>query len=292
MFDKVIGYENVKLELTRICDIIKNSDKYEKLGVSIPKGLLLYGEPGVGKTLFANSFIEECNIRQYICRKNLPNKEFINFIKQTFDDAKANAPSIILLDDFDKFANEDKDHKNETYIDDIQTAYHEAGHTLISELLNPGSVVMVSVGAYEGSSIGGFTKIYRGDKRYRTMKDIKTRVLCLLGGKCATEVKYGIADIECSEDIRSAFDLLRDGITLCATKGFDKCHTDKTYCATSYLNREQEKVLANELTNYYAEVKQMLVENRELLDELALQLNEKKLLVAKDIETIMNKRNK
>lgn len=59
-FDKVIGYDAIKLEIARICDVIKNSDKYQKLGVKIPKGLLLYGEPGVGKTLIANSFIEEC----------------------------------------------------------------------------------------------------------------------------------------------------------------------------------------------------------------------------------------
>lgn len=69
------------------------------MGVKIPKGLLLYGEPGVGKTLIANSFIEECGKKCYVCRKNLPDDEFIKYIKKTFEDAKNNAPSLVLLDD-------------------------------------------------------------------------------------------------------------------------------------------------------------------------------------------------
>ena len=55
--------------------------------------------------------------------------EFIKYIKKTFDDARENAPSLVLLDDFDKFANEDKDHKNaeeyvtiQSCIDDIKSS--------------------------------------------------------------------------------------------------------------------------------------------------------------------------
>lgn len=44
-FDKIIGYESIKIEITRICDVVKNGDKYKKLGVKLPNGLLLYGEP-------------------------------------------------------------------------------------------------------------------------------------------------------------------------------------------------------------------------------------------------------
>lgn len=41
-FEKIIGYEEVKTELRRICDMIRNPEKYKKLGVSMPKGLLLF----------------------------------------------------------------------------------------------------------------------------------------------------------------------------------------------------------------------------------------------------------
>ena len=50
-FDKIIGYEAVKQELIRIADVLAHPDAYAALGVSTPKGLLLHGDPGVGKTL-------------------------------------------------------------------------------------------------------------------------------------------------------------------------------------------------------------------------------------------------
>ena len=50
-FDKVIGYEKEKEELYQLCDMAKNSAKYAALGVKLPRGILLYGVPGVGKTL-------------------------------------------------------------------------------------------------------------------------------------------------------------------------------------------------------------------------------------------------
>ena len=58
-FDKIIGYSAIKNELRQISDILKNNDVYANLGVSAPKGLLLYGIPGVGKSLMASAVIEE-----------------------------------------------------------------------------------------------------------------------------------------------------------------------------------------------------------------------------------------
>ncbi len=124
-FDKVIGYENIKMELTRICDIIKNPGKYERLGVTLPKGILLYGVPGVGKSLLADCFMKECDMKSHVCRKNKPNEEFVNFLKSTFDEARKEQPSIILLDDMDKFANEDSDHPDAEEYVTIQSCIDE-----------------------------------------------------------------------------------------------------------------------------------------------------------------------
>ena len=61
--NKVIGYEEIKTELYRIIDMIRNSAKYRELGVSAPKGILLEGEPGIGKTLMAKSFIMDSRLK-------------------------------------------------------------------------------------------------------------------------------------------------------------------------------------------------------------------------------------
>ncbi|MBQ7643195.1 MAG: ATP-binding protein [Clostridia bacterium] len=116
-FDKTVGYKNVKIELERICDIIRNPEKYRKLGVSTPKGLLLYGNPGLGKTLMAKCVVEASGRKSYVLRKTMPDGDFVKEISAIFSEAKENAPSVVFLDDIDKFANEDDYHKNaEEYV--------------------------------------------------------------------------------------------------------------------------------------------------------------------------------
>ena len=106
-FDKIIGYEPIKEELRQLCDMIHNRDIYGKLGAKMPKGLLLHGDPGIGKTLMAHSFIQESDRKAYIIRRTKHAGDFIDEIKRVFIEAADNAPSIILLDDMDKFVVED-----------------------------------------------------------------------------------------------------------------------------------------------------------------------------------------
>ena len=125
-FNSVIGYDKIKEELYILCDIIKNTDKYKKLGVTIPKGLLLYGKPGVGKTTMAKCFIEATGVKNvYTIRKNKDKKELIKHIKDTFKMANQNNPCIIFLDDFDKFSNEDYYHRNTQEYVTIQSCIDE-----------------------------------------------------------------------------------------------------------------------------------------------------------------------
>ena len=115
--DRVIGYEGIKNELYRIIDIIKNPAKYKELGVSVPKGILLSGKPGIGKTLMAKAFIKETGLKSYVVRKDKSDGEFIDYIRETFKKAASEAPAIVLLDDLDKFANEDRLHRDaEEYV--------------------------------------------------------------------------------------------------------------------------------------------------------------------------------
>ncbi|MBE6807657.1 MAG: AAA family ATPase [Ruminococcaceae bacterium] len=116
-FDEIIGYEVIKKELRQVADILRNGEMYRHLGVKAPQGLLIHGEPGVGKTLMAAAVIESCGRPAFTCRKDQPNGDFVREIKATFDQAAQNAPSIVLLDDMDKFANGDERHPDrEEYV--------------------------------------------------------------------------------------------------------------------------------------------------------------------------------
>lgn len=116
-FEKIIGYEAIKKELAQISDVLANKEAYERLGVSSPRGLLLHGDPGVGKTLMASAVIKASGRKAFTCRKNSPNGDFVKKIKKTFKDAAEAAPSIVLLDDMDKFANGDDRHPDaEEYV--------------------------------------------------------------------------------------------------------------------------------------------------------------------------------
>ena len=107
-FDKIIGYDNIKEEMMQICEMIRDEEKrYEKMGAKLPKGIMFYGEPGMGKSLMANCFVEESGLECFIIRRNKGDGDFLKEMEDTFNKAKEKAPAIILLDDMDKFSNED-----------------------------------------------------------------------------------------------------------------------------------------------------------------------------------------
>lgn len=127
IFKDIIGYDETKKTLKRIIDILNNKEKYKRLGAEIPHGLLLYGPPGLGKTTFSKSFISSTTRKQYIIRKNNIDGDFIRYIKDIFNKAKETQPSIILLDDLDKFTKSNDSDKNQeefvtiqSFIDDIK----------------------------------------------------------------------------------------------------------------------------------------------------------------------------
>ena len=127
-FDKIIGYTNEKEEMTRLCDVLKNREKYTAFGVKIPKAILLYGEPGLGKTLMAKAFIKETGRKPFCCKKDKPDGEFVDKIKETFESAIRQTPSIIFFDDMDKFAEDNLQRNcNKEEFVSIQTGLEEIG---------------------------------------------------------------------------------------------------------------------------------------------------------------------
>lgn len=139
-FEKIIGYEAIKKELAQISDVLANKEAYERLGVSSPRGLLLHGDPGVGKTLMASAVIKASGRKAFTCRKNSPNGDFVKKIKKTFKDAAEAAPSIVLLDDMDKFANGDDHHPDAEEYVTVQSCIDEIKGKEVFVLANANSL--------------------------------------------------------------------------------------------------------------------------------------------------------
>ena len=128
-FEEIIGYSEIKTELRRIADVLQGHEAYQKLGVKSPRGLLLHGDPGVGKTLMASCLVKASGRPCFMCRKDRPDGEFVDAIRETFDKAKTAAPSIVFLDDMDKFANEDMQTKDAEEYVTVQSCIDELkGH--------------------------------------------------------------------------------------------------------------------------------------------------------------------
>lgn len=121
-FDQVIGYESIKNELMQVCDMIRNPEVYKQIGAVLPRGMLLYGDPGLGKTLMAKALIRESGLQAFSVRKNKGKKDLLSEIAKAFRKAEEQAPAIVFLDDMDKFANEDSNHRDADEYVAIQTA--------------------------------------------------------------------------------------------------------------------------------------------------------------------------
>ncbi len=104
-FADVAGQENPKLELMEVIDFLKNPDKYQALGGHLPKGVLLVGPPGNGKTLMAKATAGEAGVPFF----SISGSEFIEMfvgvgasrVRDMFANAKQEAPSIIFIDEID-----------------------------------------------------------------------------------------------------------------------------------------------------------------------------------------------
>jgi len=104
-FDDVAGLDEEKEELVEIVDFLKKPEKFTKMGAKIPKGILLYGKPGTGKTLIAKAIAGEADV-PFI---SMSGSEFIEMfaglgasrVRKLFEKARKLAPCIVFIDEID-----------------------------------------------------------------------------------------------------------------------------------------------------------------------------------------------
>lgn len=101
--EKVIGYESTKEILRQILDILKRPEVYKRKGISIPRGLLMESDPGLGKSLLASILMEESERKPFVFRKTSQENSFLDELRAVFAMAKEDAPSILLLEDLNLY---------------------------------------------------------------------------------------------------------------------------------------------------------------------------------------------
>ena len=104
-FDDVAGLDEEKEEMIEIVDFLKKPEKFKKMGARVPKGVLLYGKPGTGKTLIAKAIAGEADV-PFI---SMSGSEFIEMfaglgasrVRKLFEKARKLAPCIVFIDEID-----------------------------------------------------------------------------------------------------------------------------------------------------------------------------------------------
>lgn len=104
-FNDVAGIDEAKAELEEVVDFLKNGERYQKLGAKIPKGVLLVGSPGTGKTLLAKAVAGEAGVPFF----SISGSDFVEMfvgvgasrVRDLFEQAKKHSPCIIFMDEID-----------------------------------------------------------------------------------------------------------------------------------------------------------------------------------------------
>ena len=157
---------------------------------------------------------------------------------------------------------------------------------LVSEIQEPGSVILATVKKHDGGNTGGFVSYKNDDDYFESMIFMENRVRACLAGKAATEIVYGQIDVGANFDLHRAFDIVKRFVDSYCGYGFGYWET--------ITDREESQIVANrkallvqsEMERYYQQTKRILIENRELLDRLTDALADKKVILYQDIQNI------
>jgi len=127
-FSAIAGMQELKNQLqVDVIDALRNPEEYEKYGVTIPNGMLLYGTPGCGKTFFAKHFAEEVGFNFMMIKPSTLKSRYVNAtqenIAKMFEEAEENAPTIIFIDEMNEL------------VPNRDSEVHEMAKSAVNEML-------------------------------------------------------------------------------------------------------------------------------------------------------------
>lgn len=431
-FESVAGNEEAKESVKDIVDFLKDPEKYNKYGARMPKGIILYGEPGTGKTLLAKAVAGEANVPFYA----MSGSDFVQVyvgvgasrIRQLFKKARANGKAVIFIDEIDAIGKKRDNSKsggsderdqtlnalltemsgfnekegivvmaatnrldmldsallrpgrfdrhveitlpdiaarekifalhlenkptgnidikelaqktsyfsgakieslvneaailackeNSENIENIHldkafsivlaghekinrdhikdkdkqiTAFHEAGHALISLKVLPNDKVSKVTIIPSTKGAGGYTLSIPEDKLYQNKEYLQNRIMVLLGGRAAEEIIFGENNITTGayNDLKNSTGIVTNMVTqygMGETLGLLNLQelANINYSNTEAVVKECKHIIAD----LYENVKNMLLEDKELLEKFSYELIEKETLYAEDIEALVN----
>lgn len=429
-FNSMAGNEEAKESVKDIVDFLKNPQKYAAYGARMPKGIILYGEPGTGKTLLAKAVAGEAGVPFYA----LSGSDFVQVyvgvgasrVRNLFKKAKAHGKAVIFIDEIDAIGkkrdggknggSDERDqtlnalltemsgfneqegivvmaatnrldmldaallrpgrfdrhievtlpdidareeilnlhlknkpykhldirewaHKtsyfsgaklenlvneaailackeNSNYIEDLHfdkafsivlagyekinrdsmkdedkkiTAYHEAGHAVISRSLLPNEKLSKVTIIPSSKGAGGYTLSIPEDRAYQNLQYLRNRIMVLLGGRAAEEIIFGEDKITTGaySDIQHVTSLIGNMITEYGMgKTLGLLNLSQLSNIANINSEEILKECKNTVEELYIETKNLLKSNIELLRDISVALLEKETLYYEDIENI------